>query len=72
MIVLKPCPFCGGIPQQPQCYRGIDEISRPKWGMVQCTNCGAQSGDVRTGYGPVADWCEDAAIEWNKRVEDET
>lgn len=64
-IILRPCPFCGAIPEQPGCFELLDGDSG-KWGAVRCS-CGACSGDVRTGYYDVSVWAEAAAKEWNTR-----
>lgn len=67
-INLLPCPFCGAIPKQPDCFH-VPDGAGGKWGLVQCTGCGAQSGDVRTGYyTDVSHWAADAAAEWNRRA----
>jgi transcription elongation factor Elf1 len=66
-IALLPCPFCGEVPTQPGCF--FSEDTHGKWGIVRCTNCGAQAGDVRAQYEPVDVWAPDAAKEWNRRAD---
>ena len=66
-IPLLPCPFCGETPEQPACFY-VPDGAGGKWGCVFCSKCGAQSGDVRTGYyTDVSHWAADAAEEWNQR-----
>lgn len=66
MIELKPCPFCGAIPHQPECFTA--DMTNGKWGRVECKMCGAMSGDVHTQYESVDVWAQDAAEEWNRRT----
>jgi hypothetical protein len=64
---LLACPFCGQIPDQPDCYR-VPDGTGGKWGRVEC-GCGACGPDVRTGYYTTVDrWAADAAQEWNRRA----
>ena len=64
---LLPCPFCGGVPEQPTCFQ-VDDGVGGKWGRVVC-GCGACAPDVRTGYyKDVIHWAQDAADEWNQRA----
>lgn len=64
-VHIKPCPFCGAIPDvdNPNTFQ---ETDGPKWGAVVCCGTGPE---VRTGYGPVEDWRDDAIDEWNKRAD---
>jgi hypothetical protein len=65
--VLRPCPFCAAVPQQPVCFHKPDGQGG-KWGYVMCTNCGACGPDVRTGYyADVEHWAPAAAASWNHR-----
>lgn len=70
MSELKPCPFCGDVTRQPECYV-IDQSQGMKYGCVQC-GCGARGPDVRTAYNdkPDAPWHAAAAAEWNRRHPD--
>ena len=63
---IKPCPFCGGVPEPPHCFRTSDPSG--KWGMVICTTCGSCGPEARTGYPPHKSWGHDAIKEWNRRV----
>ena len=60
---LLPCPFCGSYldSEDPAVFR---ETDGPKWGAVVCCITGPE---VRTGYGPLEDWRDEAIAEWNKR-----
>ena len=67
MSELKPCPFCG--------WHGdsldfiADASQGYKWGSGYCPECGATSGEVRTGYDTSenAEWHEEAIAAWNRR-----
>jgi len=61
MTELLNCPFCGGKAAPYQ------EFPQEKWARILC-ECGACGPDVRTGYQEVG-WQEDAAREWNTRVD---
>jgi hypothetical protein len=60
---LLPCPFCGETPDVSGNYTFV-ETDGPKWGAVRCCGTGPE---VRTGYGPVDDWRDDAIAAWNER-----
>jgi hypothetical protein len=62
---LKPCPFCGGVPDGNCFYADQGD----KWGRVVC-GCGAQGPEVRTSYDVSEDapWHDDAIAEWNTRA----
>ena len=61
---LLPCPFCGDVPVS---LYGVHAGERSdKWGGVQCC---IQGPEVRTGYGPVEDWRDDAVRAWNTRAD---
>ena len=67
-VELKPCPFCA--------CKNIDfkQGSTYRWSVAYCTDCGAQSGEVRvqtTGSGPQASQ-DDVADEWNTRTDAES
>lgn len=64
---LKPCPWCGKVPDvnDPRTF-WVDDSVGGKWGAVQCCGIGP---DVRTGYGPVAEWREEAIAAWNHRAD---
>ena len=61
-----PCPFCGNN----TVYTAVDAGQGNKWGFAHCGQCGAQSGDVRTGYDEALDapWRAEAIAEWNNRA----
>lgn len=59
---LLPCPHCGKRPD-PHGKMTYQETDGPKWGSVVC-GC----TEVRTGYGPVETWREEAAAAWNARA----
>jgi Lar family restriction alleviation protein len=62
MDEVKPCPFCGHTPDinNPNTFQ---ESQGTKWGAVVC-GC----TEVRTGYGPLEDWKDDAIKAWNRRA----
>jgi hypothetical protein len=60
---LLPCPFCGETPDASGNYTFV-ETDGPKWGAVRCCGTGPE---VRTGYGPVDEWRDDAIAAWNER-----
>lgn len=66
--VLKPCPFCGVTPIRPGCFVA-DASQGHKWGCVECYECGATGGEVRTNYETKADapWHSASADLWNTR-----
>jgi Lar family restriction alleviation protein len=61
-----PCPFCGNN----TVYTAVDAGQGNKWGFAHCGQCGAQAGDVRTGYDEALDapWRAEAIAEWNNRA----
>ena len=61
---LLPCPFCGETPDvnNPHTFQSNQG---DKWGYVVCCCCGPE---VRTGYGPVETWRDDAIAAWNRRA----
>lgn len=65
-----PCPFCGCTEIK------VHEGTTFRWRIVQCDDCGAQSGEVRVqtlGDGTQTQWEADAREKaiaaWNERVE---
>jgi len=60
---LKPCPFCGDVPDvdNPATFQSNQGT---KWGFVVCCCNGPE---VRTGYGPVDEWKAEAIAAWNQR-----
>lgn len=66
MSDVKPCPWCLMVPDitDPNTFRLTDGS---KWGALQCCGTGPE---VRTGYGPVEEWREDAIEAWNNREEE--
>lgn len=66
MTALKPCPFCGETPDI-ESELTFQSNQGTKWGFVVCC---CQGPEVRTGYGPLEDWREDAIEEWNTRAPD--
>lgn len=64
-LSLKPCPFCGETPDVND-ERTFQDSQGAKWGSVVCCCTGPE---VRTWYGPVAEWKDAAIAEWNKRAE---
>lgn len=60
---LKPCPFCGITPDMGNPYT-FEADQGGKWGHVVCCCTGPE---VRTGYGPLKDWIDDAIDAWNER-----
>lgn len=63
---LKPCPFCGETPDASDkaTFRYTDGH---KWGAVVCCGTGPE---VRTGYGEISHWKDDAITAWNTRTHD--
>lgn len=67
MHKLKPCPFCGGVPEMDMLrgYRNITTGRMENAIAVYCTTC---SADVSVCYGDVPDiQPEQVADMWNKR-----
>lgn len=59
-IVLKSCPFCGGIP--------VFKIAKPfGFVFVQCNSCGASSKNITPEVRDVDERYKLAAEFWNKR-----
>lgn len=65
--VLKPCPWCGRIPQDEPA--SFVDTQGTKWGALICGNCSATGPEVRTGYRPLDQWKEKAIEEWNNRYD---
>ncbi len=61
---LKPCPFCGSVPDPERCFKFVDGH---KWGAVVCC---CEGPDVRTHYSDGREWWAEAAEAWNTRVLD--
>lgn len=64
MSELLPCPFCGQTPD----INGLHTFQSSqgtKWGSVVCCCTGPE---VRTGYGHVDEWRQDAIDAWNTRA----
>lgn len=59
----KPCPFCGS-----EAIQQVETDGPAKWGTIRCGGCGAQCGEVRTGYDKPETWRADAIEEWNRRA----
>jgi len=64
MSALKPCPFCGEVPFDKPEY--FDTRYGTKWGFVFC-GCGCSGPEIRTGYGKLKEWKQDAIDAWNER-----
>lgn len=62
---LKPCPFCGEIPDKNDEWT-FQSNQGDKWGFVVCC---CQGPEVRTGYQPVEKWRNEAIKAWNERRE---
>jgi hypothetical protein len=60
-IKLVSCPFCGGEPEFDRYVRGTN-----KYVCVTCSECGAESAEVKVSHDVCAD--EEAAIAWNRRI----
>lgn len=61
---IKPCPWCGKTPDINDSF-SFWRDGGGKWGSVQCCCIGP---DVRTGYGPLEEWKDEAIAAWNTRV----
>ncbi len=64
---IKPCPFCGETPDYDDPHT-FDCDQGTKWGFVQCC---CRGPDVRTGYGPLEEWRDDAIKAWNERASEQ-
>lgn len=47
MTILKPCPFCGEVPDHLEGREGETFRWSFRWWIVSCPSCGASPGDVR-------------------------
>lgn len=63
-LKLRECPFCGQTPDIAHPYT-FQSNQGTKWGYVVCC---CQGPEVRTGYGPVEEWRDDAITAWNTRA----
>ena len=62
-MILKPCPFCGGIPE---IIHIGNAFTKKRAVTIKCWGCSAtqETGAIRNSL----EWCEKVAIEkWNKR-----
>ena len=58
---IAPCPWCGT-----QELNFVDGVTY-KWGLAECSSCGANCGETRREYPDVGAWHEKAIIAWNTR-----
>lgn len=63
---LKPCPFCGDLPEtDTECWCDQDGQNDEVIYTVRCVGCGAQN----TGFGRTCEEAEDDVFEkWNRRT----
>jgi Lar family restriction alleviation protein len=64
-MTLEPCPFCGATPDIDNPVTFQSDCGS-KWGFVVCCCRGPQ---IRTSYGPVEEWRDEAIEAWNQRAE---
>lgn len=63
MTDIKPCPFCGSVPDADNPLT-FQSNQGDKWGFVVCCCNGPE---IRTEYGPWKSWRQDAIDAWNTR-----
>lgn len=69
---LKPCPFCGGEASLLRRHKRLDGGGWYKIAVVECDDCGSNSGDyIVDGHFGVNTSEQDAIDAWNRRVEKE-
>ena len=60
---IKPCPWCGAT------ELAFRDGSTYRWGVAECSACGASAGETRREYPDTGAWHADAIAAWNRRTD---